>query len=477
MYFDNDIYLRVFDIYRNEVVTKKLNIVMESVLALQVDLNFGLDFIKLQSIIVRTNLLRKMQLYGGKRCHKYSNCDICNSGHCIDYMTHDSMKKLWKKDYEKNIAILKEAIKATDGYIVTYEGKPIDARFNYTCGGGTENSENVINNKVSYLRRVLCDYCKDSPHWMKIKELEITEIEKKLGVLFVKGKTIKDSSIMEGYIDEINRDETGRVANLKIGGKYFDGLEVARQLGLESTRFTVAPSTIKFLVRGKGDGLGLCQWGAKEMLSRGFSIEEVLRYYYTGVDLIKINKPSKEKPLQSKIIVLDAGHGGEDSEDAYGFNGIREKDIALNMVKSLKSILEDLGVKIYLTRDKDEFVSLKQRVNFSNQIRPHFFISIHLNSIKNKSVKGSEAYHYRDDEESKKLGKIVLKKLNEELNVTNRGVKSADFYMLREIGVSALHLEAGYLSNEEETIKFTKQDYINKYVKVIAESLVEYFLY
>ncbi len=475
--FDNEIYLRIFDINTNKILRNQLSLIIESVLAIQADISFGFDFLKLQAIISRTNLLRKSQLYGGKCCEKHRNCDLCNSGHCIDLITHDEMKVLWQDNYEDNLNLIKKAIKETDGLIITYENNLIDARFSYTCGGGTENSENIIHSKVIYLRRVLCNYCQKSPEWKKIKELSIDEIEQKLGIKFPTIDTGKNSSSIKGFIENIERDETGRVSSLKIGGKNFTGLEAVKLLGLESTRFNISPVSIRFITRGKGDGLGLCQWGAKEMLQNGSTIEEVIEYYYTGTKVTKAIKPSIKKPLLNKKIMLDAGHGGHDSEDAIAFNGIREKDLVLYITKILKTMLEDLGVTVYMTREADEFKSLKKRADMCNDIRPDFFISFHMNYFKNKNLHGCEIYHYRDDEESHIIGKIILNKLNETLGIVKRGVKNADFYLLREIGVSSLHIEVEYLSNDKEAIKLSSKKYLEDISKVISDSIIEYFLY
>ncbi len=64
-----------------------------------------------------------------------------------------------------------KAVKDTQGMVMVFDNKPIDAPYHMVCGGSTENAENVIDNQVNYLRRVLCDYCIESPYWNNEKKL------------------------------------------------------------------------------------------------------------------------------------------------------------------------------------------------------------------------------------------------------------------------------------------------------------------
>src|SRR5690606_34074720 len=112
---------------------------------------------------------------------------------------------------------------------------------------------------------------------------------------------------------------------------------------------------------GKGDGLGLCQYGANAMAEEGIGAEEILKYYYTGVEIKKIKNPCINKPLKGKLILIDPAHGGEDSDDYIGKQGLREKDVNLSIALYLEKELETLGAKVYLTRREDKIVHLNDR--------------------------------------------------------------------------------------------------------------------
>src|SRR5699024_3691942 len=116
--------------------------------------------------------------------------------------------------------------------------------------------------------------------WYKEKTFTINELESLLEIKFPEGK-VNIASDMNGFIDEIKRDEYNRVKSIKIGDKVFSGKELSEILHLDSTRFSIFPTSIKFISRGKGHGMGLCLYGANAMANEGYSYEDILKYYYT----------------------------------------------------------------------------------------------------------------------------------------------------------------------------------------------------
>ncbi len=473
---DNIIYINVFIHSENKIIKLPLEEVVVMAVLAQIDEGFHLEMIKTQGIIARTQLIRLMRAFGGSGCLNHKGCDICDKEHCIQLADEEYLKELWADDYEKKIETIKKAVNEAEGLIITYDNKPIDARFHNTCGGSTENSESVMSRKVVYLRRVLCDYCTESPNWDNFKSISIEELQEKLSIKFPTLKPTLKTSI-EGFFDEIKRDEYGRVISIKISGKEFKGIEMAELLGLDSTKFSFTPTVITFVTRGKGDGLGLCQYGGNQMALEGKSYLEILNYYFTGIDIKKIEKPCIEKPLIGRIIMLDPGHGGENSHDYIGVNGTREKDMVLKISQKLKASLEKLGAEVSMTRDKDEYISLSKRAQMANQVRPDFFMSIHLNGYSNPSIYGCEIYYYRNDKESEALAKYIMTNLTRDGGTLDRGIRIADFYLLREVAVGSLHLELEYITNPEKELKLNDDAYIDKIISEITAGLVEYYKY
>lgn len=234
---------------------------------------------------------------------------------------------------------------------------------------------------------------------------------------------------------------------------------------------------IRFETRGKGHGLGLCQYGANEIAKEGKNYEEILKYYYTGIDIKEYEKPCKKKPLINKIIVIDPGHGGQENTGVVGEGGLKEKDITLDIAKRLRRNLLELGSLVYTTREDDIYVSLKKRSDISNRLRPDFFFSLHMNSFGNSSISGVEVYHYRGDKEGEIIANSIIEKISSNLNIINRGVKTADFYLLKEVKTSSIHIELGYMTNPEEEKRFAHESFREEIARAISEGIVEYYSY
>ncbi|MFA5087903.1 MAG: N-acetylmuramoyl-L-alanine amidase [Candidatus Omnitrophota bacterium] len=191
-------------------------------------------------------------------------------------------------------------------------------------------------------------------------------------------------------------------------------------------------------------------------------------------------------------LVLDAGHGGKDP-GAIGKGGLQEKIVVLDIVQRLKKILEDSGVKVILTRDKDEFLTLEQRTEIASRAKADMFISIHANASRSRKVQGIEVFSCRDlggqqnsEQQIKKnqdilAGQLSMRADNQDLkniifdmlyfccqaesrplaervafytaaevDMKNRGSKEAGFFVLRNNLMPAILVEVGFLSNPEE---------------------------
>lgn len=470
---NNSINIKIYDSYKKEIFLKEMDHLIKEMVAFQIPINFEIETLKAQTIMMRTLLVRKMKMFGGEGCKKNKMADICNDEKWIN---EDDLKKKWGDDFEWNWNKIDRALKETEGKIITINNKPIYPRFHLTCGGSTENSEKVDGSKTLYLRKVLCDYCKNSPYNRNFLELSLEEMEKKLGIVTGKASPTKGPNI-EGMIEDVNRDEEGRIMSMKVGGKNLKGVEVMELLGLNSTRFGWKPIAFRIETQGKGYGLGLCQYGANEMAKEGKKAEEILKYYFTGIQIKTVEKPSINMPLKGKVIVLDAGHGGDNTEDVVGLNGTREKDINLSITLKLAHIIREAGAEVHLTREKDVYIPLSERAEISNHISPNFFLSIHQNSFSNSNISGSEIYHYRGDREGEILANHILEQFSSTLGMISRGVKIANFYLLREVRSCALQIEVGFITNPYEEEKLKDEKFQKSVAGSIFNALVKYYGY
>ena len=171
------------------------------------------------------------------------------------------------------------------------------------------------------------------------------------------------------------------------------------------------------------------------------------------------------------IVDLDAGHGGKDP-GAVG-NGLNEKDINLSVVLLVGEILKKKNIEVIYSRATDVFVELHHRTQKANTVKADVFASIHCNSASNPLARGVETFHYANSKESARLAKIVQDSLvATKLYSANRGVKTADFHVIRASNMPACLVELGFINNiDDARILKNKQ---KEMAAAIAQGILEY---
>ncbi|KAB8333060.1 N-acetylmuramoyl-L-alanine amidase [Scytonema tolypothrichoides VB-61278] len=172
------------------------------------------------------------------------------------------------------------------------------------------------------------------------------------------------------------------------------------------------------------------------------------------------------------VIVVDPGHGGKDS-GAVGIGGIQEKNIILPIGKRVAEILERSGYQAILTRESDYFVTLQGRVDIAERTNADVFVSIHANSAgaERPEVSGLETYYY---DSGVNLARIVHNSILRSVNVRDRGIRKARFYVLRKSSMPSILVETGYLTGREDAAKLPNRLYQNKMAEGIADGVLQY---
>ncbi|MBT2288527.1 N-acetylmuramoyl-L-alanine amidase [Paenibacillus albidus] len=198
----------------------------------------------------------------------------------------------------------------------------------------------------------------------------------------------------------------------------------------------------------------------------------------TKLVVIDLNAASPEdtttQPGSSgrKLIVLDAGHGAKDS-GAVGVTGKYEKNFNLAIVmKAAELLKQEDKFDVVLTRSDDTFLELKERVAIANNLKADLFISVHANSSGSSSASGTETYYKR--EASKALAKVMHKYLVQATGLSDRGVRSGNFHVIRETKMPAVLLEVGYLSNKKDEALLFTEDLQNKVAASMVSGIKEY---
>jgi len=218
----------------------------------------------------------------------------------------DISTTIWDQVYggvSRTDKIINKAVESTRGIVGVYNGKIIDAKYSSTCGGITENNENIwIGERIPYLRSVRDsgwerkDFCESSPHyrWERVydKKEFFEVVKKQINEFF--GKTPNKIE----WIRITKRTRTNRVRIIEINtdiGKFYLEKDQIRRLfsddrgSLKSLMFQIKVKSSQIIISGKGygHGVGMCQYGAMEMAKERYSYRSILTHYYKGIRLKK----------------------------------------------------------------------------------------------------------------------------------------------------------------------------------------------
>lgn len=177
-----------------------------------------------------------------------------------------------------------------------------------------------------------------------------------------------------------------------------------------------------------------------------------------------------QKHIDKKVVVIDPGHGGSDPGATRAND--QEKTLTIDIANKVVRNLKKHGAVVYMTRSDDTFVSLSDRVDFSNNKAPDLFVSIHINACEQASVHGVETHYYKDD--SLDLAKYIHKSIMASSNQPNRGVFKSRFYVIRHTTAPAILLELGFISNEAEREMLKDPHYQEKVAESITEGIINY---
>ena len=178
------------------------------------------------------------------------------------------------------------------------------------------------------------------------------------------------------------------------------------------------------------------------------------------------------------LVALDAGHGGFDLGACH--QSTEEKDLALSTTLLLKRNLNEMGYRVILTRNRDIFVPLKERVKLANDAKSKVFVSIHYNAAQSKQAKGIEVFYYNKGEKlridsSKQLASVVLSKMLHNTGALSRGVKHGNFLVIRETKMPAILIEGGFITHPDERSSLNSFNYRENLARAVAEGIDAYF--
>ena len=197
-------------------------------------------------------------------------------------------------------------------------------------------------------------------------------------------------------------------------------------------------------------------------------------------------------PANNKTIIIDAGHRTERTGGAVADDGTKEADINLKIALKVKSLLEQSGSKVILTRSDENGIydsdkktlrqkkvsDLKNRVKIGNESGADIFVSIHLNKISQEKYWGWQTFFKSGNEASKRLAESLQNSLNKTIQKENKreALKIDNVYIMKNVEIPISIVECGFLSNHEELELLKQDEYQDKLAWGIYVGIIDYFL-
>jgi N-acetylmuramoyl-L-alanine amidase len=195
------------------------------------------------------------------------------------------------------------------------------------------------------------------------------------------------------------------------------------------------------------------------------------------------------------VVVLDPGHGGQDSGAMCG--GVMEKDLTLDVARRVDRLLDSEGVATLMTRLGDSYVSLADRAALGNRAKDSIFVSIHFNEDNKPVASGVETYyaaHQIDSgstfaswlpffsrpasnspkPESQSLAGFIQEALVARTRSVDRGTQAKQYFVIANVTSPAVLIEGGFITNKDELSKLASDDYRNQLAAAVADGILRY---
>lgn len=271
--FSSNTVVRVYREDTGEITNIPIEEYVVGVLAGEMPVEFELEALKAQAVAARSYVMIQIER------NINNQYDVVDTVINQVYLDKDYLLAVWKQSYSDNINKIKMAVLSTKGEYVSYNGKVAETLFFSTSPGITENSEEVFTNEVAYLRSVESPWDEISPVYTSNTTFTFEEFYSKLGLDY------KDTL----NVEVIDKTSTGRIKKIKINEEELTANYVCSKLSLKSTYFEIIQDGTKIIVKNKGygHGVGMSQYGAQGMAQEGYTYDEILKHYYTGIEIKK----------------------------------------------------------------------------------------------------------------------------------------------------------------------------------------------
>lgn len=284
--------IKVFLADNNEIREVNFEEYLVCVVSAEVPASFHEEAIKAQAVAARTYIYNKYKKFTENPSlapDEHKDAVVCtDSTHCCAYYSKEKLQEIhgdeWMKNYYDKIV---ECVRSTEGEIILYEGEPIAASFHASSGGcRTENSGDVWSTDLPYLVSVESPGEDKRDGYTTTVSMTCDEFKKKIDEKYADANLTEDRN---KWIGDISYTQGNSIDEIKIGDTYIKGTQMRSLFGLKSACFEInmLDDTVTFSVHGSGHGVGMSQHGANIMANDGKSYIDILKWYYTGVEVKK----------------------------------------------------------------------------------------------------------------------------------------------------------------------------------------------
>ena len=266
---DKEITVKV--LINNEVKTLNLEDYIIGVVAGEMPASFEIEALKAQSVASRTYALFKKN-------NSNSNYDLTDDTNSQVYIDNEAMKEKWKEDYDLYYDKIKKAVLSTKGEVLTKDNQIIKAYYFSMSNGNTQDAKEVFKEE-DYLKSVDSIYDNEQINNYKVTtNISKEEFKTKLGI-----------NCDPIIIKDIIKNESNYISTIDICNKTFSGIEIRKLLNLRSSSFDIEVNNdIEITTYGYGHGVGMSQYGANGYAKNGYNYKEILKHYYTNVEITSI---------------------------------------------------------------------------------------------------------------------------------------------------------------------------------------------
>lgn len=274
-----------------EIVAMDMNDYLRGVVPSEMSPSYNIEALKAQALVARTYTYKKMSTNA-----EGEGADMCdNFAHCQAFYTKDKLFDIWrKKGYDEKTILefwdkVNEAVVTTQNEIITYEGECIKAFFHASSPEGTEDISQIWGGEnLPYLKSVESNEAEDYINRTSKVEITFEDFLTKLKENDNAFNDVKSDSVKDVKISDYTT--SGRVKNIEVEQKKISAEKLRTIFGLKSTKFLleVKDRNVIFNVIGYGHGIGLSQVGANHYAQNGMKYDEIIKHYYTGVQIKKI---------------------------------------------------------------------------------------------------------------------------------------------------------------------------------------------